>query len=299
MNSHFTLLWLLKVVLWMQLDLAIAQDKPLSTTQEMRSLSSEKIQQGVPLRIEGTVLYCISYETVYCILQDETGAVFIKEPRPLVQPGMRIQISGRTQMGWRIPHIAPGADIEVIRRTPVPTPLTSVQEIRNLSLDESDRAYLVQLEGLITYCSLADAEIPFCFIQDDTGGIYFNYFHTLPEPGSVVKLTGITVKGWFAPDIAEGARITVIGKAPFPEPSQVQDYYLLRGKEDSKWVDLEGLVHAVKLSEHAQHSGLQLELATNDNKKVPVFVNAMDLPSPMLGGFVRVEGVAGGFFQPK
>ena len=73
--------------------------------------------------------------------------------------------------------------------------------------------------------------------------------------------------------------------------------YLLKGKEDSKWVEVEGLVEAAYISNDREHVGLTLKISTSAVKPLTVFINHNELPENLKAAVVRVQGVAAGFFN--
>ncbi len=277
-----------------------AQQAPrvLETTAEVRALGQEEAGTSIAVALEGTIAHCTAYEVTYCTLRDETGSVLIRDVEQLLTAGTFVSLLGTTEPGWITPRIAP--DVEVVSRDASPeiSYLSTVEEVRKLSPEESSQAFPVRLTGVITYCTLPDTDAPHCFMQDETGGIYFNYFSELPAYGTRIQLTGVTLRGWFAPDIAPGARLVELGEGEFPLPSANPDFYLLKGKDDATWVDAVGVVQQSVLSKRESHLGLVLELATNDNEFITVFVNSKASLDDLVGAIVRIQGVAGGFFNP-
>lgn len=269
----------------------------LKTTQEVYNTVDNNADQAWGVQLQGTIIYCATYDEQFCFLKDETGGILIRNPEILLEKGDFVELKGLTESGWQNPRIASGANISIIGKRPVRAPLTTIRAVRNLSLEEADKAYPVSLEGVITYCTIEGDLEKYCFIQDDTDGIYFGFFHTRPKPGSLVQLKGVTVKGWFAPDIAPGADLVITGKTSMPSPSTRSDYYLLKGKQDAMWVDVEGLVHSVVVSSNPRHPALKLELSITEGKIITVFVNnTVDQPH-LLGAIVKIEGVAAGSFN--
>src|SRR3954454_21014209 len=92
--------------------------------------------------------------------------------------------------------------------------LTTVSEVRGLSLEQARQKYPIQLKGVITYRS---PEYQVTFFQDATAGI----FVWVEQPdlhmpvGSLVEVAGNTTPGDFAPSI-EHAKIRVLGQAALP-----------------------------------------------------------------------------------
>ncbi|MDZ4402877.1 sensor histidine kinase [Prosthecobacter sp.] len=85
------------------------------------------------------------------------------------------------------------------------TTLTTIADVRALTLDEAARHHPVQVRGIITYCNPIYS---LGFVQDETGGIFFT-----PPPagapdspmlaaGDRVEIIGITRRGRFSPSIS-------------------------------------------------------------------------------------------------
>ncbi|MBX2820625.1 MAG: hypothetical protein KTR29_13110, partial [Rhodothermaceae bacterium] len=268
----------------------------VTETRGVNTLSEEEARAGRPVHLEGMIMYCSEDEETYCMLRDQTGAVRIREPRGALEPGMIVDVKGRTEYEGE-PVIGTGATIRLKKKETVPEPLRTVEQIRSLSLDDSEKAYPILLEGIITYCSNPNRESTFCFVQDHTSGIFFFYDGELPQYGSRVEIEGVSTRGWFAPDIRRGASMVVKGMAQLPAPSTQPMVYLLKGKEDSKWIEVEGLVESAYLVNTFEHVGLALEVSTTDNKPLTIFVNQDTIPEGIKAAVVRIQGVAGGSFN--
>lgn len=297
-KRYLGILGLVVVLCWVTTDWLFGQDRTLTTTEAVRKLPNHLEGAGVRVQLAGVITHCVIYDEEFCFLRDETGGILIRQPAVPLEAGNLIAITGFTETGWSQTRIAPRAAITIRENALLEPPLKSIREVRTLSNKEATKAYLVDLKGVITYCSLKKLETPFCFLQDETGGIYFHYLGELPESGAYVQLKGVTSQGWFAPDIAAGSQLQVLGKTSLPTPSTQSDYYLLKGKEDAKWVDVEGLVNSVKLSSDRNFPGLEFKLAVNDGELITVFINSLIDRPDLLGAIIKVEGVAGGFFNP-
>ncbi|MEM8488747.1 MAG: ATP-binding protein [Bacteroidota bacterium] len=173
--------------------------------------------------------------------------------------------------------------------------LQTVEAVRSLSAEEASQGHRVELEAVITYCW--NNQSPNCFIQDGTGGIFVNSLPRYLAPGTHIRLDGETVQGWFAPDIKAGAEITVLGKKPLPAPSAASPHYLLTGKEDALWVEVEGVVRSAEVVTDID-TGFELKLDSYGNKVV-VQINDSTrvLPENLTGAFVKIQGVGGGVFN--
>ena len=190
---------------------------PLTETKAVNDLPEEEAGKGVAVRLEGMIMHCSEYDVTYCMLRDHTGAISIKSPNIVLEPGMIVDVSGRT-IYEREPVIEEGAVINVIRKEVLPEPLRTVEQVRSLSLEDSELAYPIHLEGVITYCTSPDKLDRYCFLQDNTSGIFVLHDGALPKHGSLVEIRGLSTRGWFAPDIRRGTSLVVKGEAPLPAP---------------------------------------------------------------------------------
>jgi hypothetical protein len=132
--------------------------------------------------------------------------------------------------GQQVPPLTPG----------LPT-LTRAEQTRELSPAEANRGYPVRLRAIVTFVD--DFAL---FVQDSSAGIAViasGLSHDV-HAGQLVELEGITECPDFAPQINK-ARIQVVGEAPMPLPKRVSFERLASTKEDSQWVEVEGIVRAV------------------------------------------------------
>ena len=131
--------------------------------------------------------------------------------------------------------------------------LTQVSQARQLSPHEASRGYPVHFRGVVTYC---DQEAEIFFIQDSTAGIFVNPAEMRVEspegggpgaspasiqPGDWVDVEGRSAWVDYAPEIVQ-ATVKVLGYAPMPLARAVDLEHLTSGKEDSQWVEVQGIV---------------------------------------------------------
>jgi len=129
--------------------------------------------------------------------------------------------------------------------TPAGLPtLTTAEQIRELTPEQANRGYPVHLRAVLTYI---DYDVGDFFVQDATAGIYVNennkklHFH----PGDCLEIDGVTEELDFAPQIGK-ARYRLLGQAPLPRPRKVSIGDMLSTREDSRWVQIEGIVQDVE-----------------------------------------------------
>jgi len=143
---------------------------------------------------------------------------------------------------------------------PLPT-LTKAHDVHNLTVEEAARNYPVRLTAVVTYYDLnADPRHPVFFASDASGSIFVS-MHALPfQAGDLVEIEGVSTAGDYAP-ILQGTEAHVIGKAPLPASAPRESLTeLLSGAEDGQWVEVEGVVQAVRES----GKNISLDLALSD-----------------------------------
>ena len=303
MRLLFLSITLLLSGIWTSVVYAQQINHPLSEIRAINSLSEEEFGQGRSVQLEAMTMYCTKKAITRCMLRDQTGAMLIESPEIPLEPGMVVSIEGRavheklTEWDGGYPKIEPGATIQILRQDPLPEPLKTVRDARSITLEEAALAYPVHLRGIVTYCSYTNKRGPVCFFQDETGGIVFAIDENIPEYGSLVEIYGLTMQGWFGPDIKRGPSLKVIAKEGLPAPSEQSIAYFLKGKEDAKWVEVEGFVEGAYLTDEMEHTGLLLEISSRDDKPLKILVNHDDVPRGILASLVRVQGAAAGMFN--
>ena len=146
-----------------------------------------------------------------------------------------------------------GERLLVLAETPGQLPvLRKASEIRKLTAEESRRSYPVELRGVIT------VNLPtwgVTFFHDETGGVYIENRAASAQAGDVVEVQGVTAAGSFAP-IVDNPQIHVIGKAALPAPHRFPLDDLMTGRQDSQWVEVQGIVRSMELDADAVELGI-------------------------------------------
>jgi diguanylate cyclase (GGDEF)-like protein len=136
----------------------------------------------------------------------------------------------------------------------VPSPLSTITTARaahQLDAREASRAHPVRLRAVVTFYDeyLDSTGTPVLFVTDATGSIYVALKPkppVPPHPGDLVEIDGVTGAGLFAP-IVDHARFTLLGTAPLPpNPPRVILADMVNGRFEGQWVEVEGLVQAVR-----------------------------------------------------
>jgi diguanylate cyclase (GGDEF)-like protein len=129
--------------------------------------------------------------------------------------------------------------------------LTTAHEAHDISLEEAARGFPVRFRGVVTdYDPNVDPRHSALFVHDSTGSIFIGLPSRpiLPlKAGTLVEVTGVSGTGDYAPVILHG-HVRVIGNSHIPEtaprPTMAE---LLAGSEDGQWIEIEGIVHSVRL----------------------------------------------------
>jgi diguanylate cyclase (GGDEF)-like protein len=163
---------------------------------------------------------------------------------------MRVLYSVATLCAPILLCIAGTAQSLEISKRPLRT-LTTVHEAHDISLEEAARGYPVRVRGVVTfYDPHVDPRHSALFVHDSTGSIFIGLPSRpiLPlKAGTRVDVTGVSGTGDYAPVILHG-HVRVIGDSQVPEsaprPTMAE---LLAGSKDGQWVEIEGIVHSVRL----------------------------------------------------
>ena len=171
--------------------------------------------------------------------------------------------------------------------------LRTAAQVRRLSAQQADLHYPVRLRGVVTFFDESIPTRAFRFIQDDTAGIYFYVDGSTNNPplrvGQWVEMEGVTGAGSFAP-VVTSHRIRILGDAKLPAAKPVTFEELASGLEDSQFVEIRGLVRAVRSEEKG--SNYVIELATGQGRLTML---ASRLPvarsDELVDSTVRAKGV--------
>jgi signal transduction histidine kinase/ActR/RegA family two-component response regulator len=139
--------------------------------------------------------------------------------------------------------------------------LTKAHDVHHLTLGEAARNYPVRLTAVVTYYDLnADPRHPVFFASDASGAIFVSMPAQPFQAGDLVEIEGVSAAGDFAP-IVKGTKAHVIGRAPLPSSAPRRSLTeLLTGAADGQWVEVEGVVQAVRET----GNNISLDLALSD-----------------------------------
>ncbi len=181
---------------------------------------------------------------------------------------------------------------------PSAAPLTTVAQVRGLSKAQALRHLPVRLRPVVTYFDPVSHNL---FLNDSTGGIWMGWRPALPKPqaGELLDFSA-TTDFTFAPDVRD-ARWTVVGMAPFPRPNPVSYQQMVSTSEDSRWVEVTGIVRQAEYMHRTPtEKVLWLDLAlSGDNIDIEIPWDGSPVPTGLIDARVRINGVCGAEFNPK
>lgn len=167
------------------------------------------------------------------------------------------------------------AGLALAQSAALPT-LTTTRSVHQLTTFEAARSYPVSVRGVITYYNpdfLAPAS-PAWFIDDSTGAIFVMPLRPpvpAPKVGQLVEVMGFSAPGNFAPIIDRASvRILAPSHLPLSAPT-VNMFQMLSGREDSQWVEVEGIVRSVEQLD----DGAILNLSLNDGTIAAITPDAL------------------------
>jgi diguanylate cyclase (GGDEF)-like protein len=292
--------------LWIQdsSDIRIQEPAPKAAPlYSVRTLYSDAAgRNGHRVRVRGWVAAQLTENSV--LVEDRWGAVACDSDQPsALAAGTPVEASGfPTTDGVRIDlfhsSIVPiSAQVEVADKDS-PTPLTTVAAIRDLSVQQANDALPVRITGVVTYNDPGWKQL---FLQDHTGGIYVKYggSRVALEQGQRLTIVGITNAGDYAPIIVS-PKFIAFGKGQLPRPIRMTAADASSGVLDSQFVEVEGVVHPLKLHEEPGH--LTFELYTSFGQMHvfagPTFSRTEYLQN-LADATVRIRGVCGTVFNSR
>jgi hypothetical protein len=179
-----------------------------------------------------------------------------------------------------------------LAQTTPPAPLRTAAEVRALTPEQAGQRLPVRLQGVATYWETYSR-----FVQDQTAGIYLLEGGELPSvtPGQLVEIEGVTSPGEYAPIVIPSS-VKVVGAGSLPSAKPVSIEELLTGQEDSQFVELGGVVRAVKTSGSSQKC--EIEVVSGGERFA---VHAPPLAAPdmevLVDSTIKVRGVCSTLFN--
>jgi signal transduction histidine kinase/CheY-like chemotaxis protein len=119
--------------------------------------------------------------------------------------------------------------------------IESVEELRQLSLDEAARGRLVKISGLVSW-SMPGSD--FFFLQDMGAGVRVRFNRAkieTPQLGKHLLIEGETYNGGFVPAVALRG-LTDLGSLSPPPARRITFEQAITGQEDGQWVEMRGFI---------------------------------------------------------
>jgi signal transduction histidine kinase len=180
-------------------------------------------------------------------------------------------------------------------------PITTIREIRALTLDQAAAELPVSLKAVVTYSKPSIATL---FVNDGTGGIFVDQpprpDAAGPKPGDQVSIIGATHPGLFA-TVVNGvgktdAKVTVLGSAELPPPKEITIKELQDPALDSEWVTLETWVREVFMK-----NGDLILACTSDNFDFHILLEGplppISVPWDLTESRIKARGVVASTFN--
>src|SRR5262249_6933895 len=174
--------------------------------------------------------------------------------------------------------------------------LTTAADILSLTATQAARGILVSVTGVVTL-SEANWGGRF-FVQDRSGGVFVNNEKDpRPAPGDLVRVSGITHAGGYAPDILL-PQWEKLGTAPLPEANPISAEQFMSGAPDGLRVEVSGVVRSAIAEERGTR--LVLELASAGYRFRAFLPSSTNVnPDSLVGATVRVRGTAAASFNAQ
>lgn len=169
--------------------------------------------------------------------------------------------------------------------------LVTASAVRKLPMAEADRGLPVRLSAVVTFY---DPQTDYLFVQDKTSGVFVQEARGTNldlREGQLVELEGTTRHSGVG-SIVGDAKIRIAGKGRLPSARPMTAESLFAGTEDTKWVEVEGIVNAISVA--AKQSWLELDVAVlNDHftAHIPGYTTTNPMPTWLIDTRVKLQGV--------
>ena len=255
-NIRQVQLWVGSLTDLVQLERAPAR-VAIQAVRDVVSLGRDALPQG-RLHLHGSLSY--DHPGDGAVMTDPTGSIPLQLAPGVVRlSGADVDVFGFVEVRGDRVHLV---DVALARTDPRQRPLKereikSIGEIHALDAEDAARALAVHIRATVTYINESSGTL---FVQDRTGASYV-YAPRIKQfglaPGDQTEVIGVTTPGGFAPSISN-ARAIRLSPGEMPAPAAVSFDELFSGRQDSKWVQTEGVVQSVALCcEPEAHMWLQ------------------------------------------
>src|SRR5579884_1227846 len=175
--------------------------------------------------------------------------------------------------------------------------ISHLKDVRKLSSAEAERRRPVQITGVVT--ALSGWKNSFFLEESGTGISVDRTDQTEVHPGDRVEVSGETGGGLFAP-VVVAHEVRVLGHGDLPAARRATYQDLVGGKQDSQWIEIQGVVRSAKISESWGRQVLFL-LMDIDGGLISARVHDFEAKdySDLVDATVRVRGVCGTNFNER
>jgi signal transduction histidine kinase len=230
-------------------------------------------------------------------IHDRTGSLRVEFGfTSSVRLGEDVEVAGFPQRDARGPYLDSAsmlADTVPVGRAASTPLLTAIHQVRSLSPNEAMRKYPVRVRATVTYCDTGGYIV---FVEDRNDGIYVSP-HELPvegvRVGDLVDIDAVTAAGNFAPILSQTHVRVVARNVPLPSHPTFMDR-ILSGAEDSRLVDLEGVIRNTS----ASRGVASLEVVSAKNRFF-AYVTGLAHPETLLDARVAIHGVCGTLYNDR
>jgi len=123
-------------------------------------------------------------------------------------------------------------------------PLTTVEQVRQLTPDAVAAQVPVHLHGTVTYL---DGSYQLVLLQDATGAVQVESPPLGLENGASVDLQGTVLRGGSNPEVTSGSLTVVDRHSPLPPPVRPSAQDLASGRLQYRYVEIEGVVRSASM----------------------------------------------------
>jgi len=218
-------------------------------THPVRAISGGNVTNAPDtlVHLRGTVAGVVPGKAL--LVRDETGEVEARTSlAQATDKGLVVELLGRfdREDAHAVLHLAAvrrGPDFEDSdKQLPL---LTSIEQIRRLTMAEATRHYPVKFKGIVTFVFYGGLQ---AHVQGEAEGIT-----VVAKPkgsldlraGDYCEFEGATEKGLMSPTVT-CRRYQALGRGQWPEPMRPAWRQLNNGSLDAQWVEVQGVVLSVK-----------------------------------------------------
>ncbi|HXN49198.1 MAG TPA: hypothetical protein VN893_21270, partial [Bryobacteraceae bacterium] len=130
-------------------------------------------------------------------------------------------------------------------------PLTTVEQVRQLTPEAVAAQAPVRLRGTVTY---VDGAFQLLLVQDATGAVRVGSLPLGIDRGTVVELQGTVASGGSTPEVVSESIRIGDRHSPLPEPARPDAQDLASGRLQYRYVEIEGVVRSAFLDRAGRYS---------------------------------------------